>query len=152
MEDSKLNRRTFLYQSLVTSTTAISSRRIFGANDRISIGMIGCGTRNLLKEVLQFSQDTNVEVTAVCDTWRQQREKAVAMVKEGSGNEPQQYVHYQDLLAIKEEEIGNARRDQPIKKVLPGRFGEIIDGQAITREAEALLSASGLGSAPRSLH
>src|SRR5688572_18696643 len=101
MEDSKLNRRKFLNQFLVTSVTAISSRRILGANDRISIGMIGCGTRNLLKEVLQFSQDTNVEVTAVCDTWRHQREKAVAMVKEASGTQPQQYVHYQDLLAIK---------------------------------------------------
>jgi len=64
--------------------------------------MIGCGTRNLLKEVLQFSQDTNVEITAVCDTWRQQREKAVAIVNDASGKEPQQFVHYQDMLAIKE--------------------------------------------------
>jgi predicted dehydrogenase len=98
---STLNRRKFLSQSLVTSITAINCRRILGANDRITIGMIGCGVRNLLKEVLQFSQDTNVEVTAVCDTWRQQREKAVAMVKEASGKEPQQYIHYQDLLATK---------------------------------------------------
>jgi predicted dehydrogenase len=96
-----LNRRKFLSQSLVTSITAINCRRILGANDRITIGMIGCGVRNLLKEVLQFSQDTNVEVTAVCDTWRQQRENAVAMVKEASGKEPQQYIHYQDLLATK---------------------------------------------------
>ena len=101
MEDSKLNRRKFLRQSAVTSITAISSRRILGTNDRISIAMIGCGARNLLKEVLEFSRDTNVEVTAVCDTWRQQREKAVAMVKETSGNDPQQFVHYQDLLAMK---------------------------------------------------
>ncbi|MCI0622176.1 MAG: Gfo/Idh/MocA family oxidoreductase [Acidobacteria bacterium] len=101
MEDSKLNRRKFLNQSLITSITAISSRRMFGANDRVSIGIIGCGARNLLKEVLEFSQDTNVEVTAVCDTWRQQREKAVAMIKEASGKEPQQFVHYQDLLAMK---------------------------------------------------
>ncbi len=98
---STLNRRKFLSQSLVTSITAINCRRILGANDRITIGMIGCGVRNLLKEVLQFSQDTNVEVIAVCDTWRQQREKAVAMVKEASGKEPQQYIHYQDLLATK---------------------------------------------------
>ncbi len=56
MEDSKLNRRKFLRQSAVTSITAISSRRILGANDRISIAMIGCGARNLLKEVLEFSQ------------------------------------------------------------------------------------------------
>src|SRR5262247_2006768 len=101
MEDAKLNRRKFLYQSAVTSMAAISSRRILGANDRISVAMIGCGTRNLLKEVLQFSQDTNAEVTAVCDTWRQQREKAVAVVKQASGNDPQQFVHYQDLLAMK---------------------------------------------------
>ena len=96
-----MNRRSFLYQSLVTSAAALNSRRVLGANDRISIGMIGCGARNLLKEVLQFSSDTNVEVVAVCDSWRQQREKAAATVKEVSGNEPQQFVHYLDLVAQK---------------------------------------------------
>ena len=42
----------------------------------------------LLREVLQFAAQENVEVRAVCDTWRQQREKAAALVREASGREP----------------------------------------------------------------
>ena len=90
------NRREFV---AAASAAALRPQRILGANDRIGIGIIGCGVRGLLKEVLQFSQETNVEVTAVCDTWRQQRETAAAKVKEASGREPRGFVHYQDLLA-----------------------------------------------------
>ncbi|MBI3695989.1 MAG: Gfo/Idh/MocA family oxidoreductase, partial [Acidobacteria bacterium] len=89
------NRREFV---AAASAAAIRPHRILGANDRIGIGIIGCGVRGLLKEVLQFSEETNVEVTAVCDTWRQQRETAAASVKEASGREPRGFVHYQDLL------------------------------------------------------
>lgn len=97
-----MNRRKFLNRSLAVSVTAMSARRILGANDRIAVGMIGCGTRNLLKEVLEFRQAANAEVTAVCDTWRVQREKAETAVKEASGAAPRQFVHYQELLAVKE--------------------------------------------------
>jgi len=97
-----MNRRKFLNLSLAVSVTAMSARRILGANDRIAVGMIGCGTRNLLKEVLEFRQAANAEVTAVCDTWRVQREKAETAVKEASGAAPRQFVHYQELLAVKE--------------------------------------------------
>lgn len=89
-----MNRRKFLNRSLAVSVTAMSARRILGANDRIAVGMIGCGTRNLLKEVLEFRQAANAEVTAVCDTWRVQREKAETAVKEASGAAPRQFVHY----------------------------------------------------------
>ncbi|HWB95892.1 MAG TPA: Gfo/Idh/MocA family oxidoreductase [Bryobacteraceae bacterium] len=98
MEHNGLNRREFLGAA---SLAALEARRMEGANDRIGIGIIGCGRRGLLKEVLQFRQDTNVEVLGVCDTWRQQREAAVAAVREASGNTPEQYVHYQDMLADK---------------------------------------------------
>ena len=80
---------------------ALSTRNVLGANDRIGIGIIGCGRRGLLKEVLEFRQDTNVEIRAVCDTWRPQRDTAVAAVRDAAGTAPEQYVHYQDLLADK---------------------------------------------------
>jgi hypothetical protein len=38
------------------SIAASSYQRILGANDRISVGMIGCGGRGLLREVLQFTK------------------------------------------------------------------------------------------------
>lgn len=84
------------------ATVAVAgANRVLGASDRIGVGMIGCGGRGLLKEVLQFTGETNAEVVAVCDTWKQQREKAVAAVRESSGREPEQYVRYHELLANK---------------------------------------------------
>ncbi|MBI1896091.1 MAG: Gfo/Idh/MocA family oxidoreductase [Acidobacteria bacterium] len=76
-----------------------------GANDRLTVAIIGCGGRgtdSLLREVLQLRSEANVEVVAVCDTWRQQRERAAAVVKEHSGQDPQQLVHFQDVLARKD--------------------------------------------------
>jgi predicted dehydrogenase len=64
--------------------------------------VIGCGGRGLLSECLEFGPGMNVEVAAVCDTWRQQREKAAEKVKQATGKEPRQVVRYQDVLALKE--------------------------------------------------
>lgn len=103
MPEINFNRRDFVGKSLAAASLAAASyNRILGANDRISVGMIGCGGRGLLREVLQFVKETNTQVTAVCDTWRQQRDKAVAMVKEAGGANPEQFVNYQDLLALRQ--------------------------------------------------
>ena len=93
-----MNRREFL------EVVAAGTGAALGANERIGIGMIGCGDRAtaLLREVLQFRQEENVEVRAVCDTWRQQREKAAALVREATGKEPRPFVDYHDLLALPE--------------------------------------------------
>ncbi len=100
----ELNRREFVGATLAATTTAISFARIAGANDRISIGIIGCGDRGRqshIKDILSFQKETNVEITAVCDPWRQMREQAAAMVKEAGGSEPARFVHYQELIALK---------------------------------------------------
>jgi len=88
--------------SLAVSAAVLQYKNILGANDRIGIGVIGCGNRaqgSLLKDVLQFRNDTNVEVVALCDTWKQMREQATEQVKEATGKEPKGFVRYQDLLA-----------------------------------------------------
>ena len=94
-----MDRRTFV---MGAALTAAQSRRATGANDRIGVAVIGCGDRNLLSEVLEFGRELNVEAAAVCDTWRQQREKAAARVKEAAAKDPKQFVLYQDVLASKE--------------------------------------------------
>jgi hypothetical protein len=50
------------------SMTASSYARIKGANDRISIGIIGCGDRGSeahMPGVNQHAKDQNIEITAV---------------------------------------------------------------------------------------
>ncbi|MEN6532996.1 MAG: Gfo/Idh/MocA family oxidoreductase [Bryobacteraceae bacterium] len=96
MEGRELSRRAFAAASI----SALSYGRILGANDRISVGMIGCGRRGLLNEVLKFHKESNLQVSALCDTWRQQREAAVAKVRDAAGNTPDTYVHYRDVLAL----------------------------------------------------
>ena len=81
------------------SLTALQSGRVMGANDRIGVAVIGCGGRGLLGEVLQFSKESNVEVVALCDTWKQHRETASDKVKKSGAAEPKLFVHYQEVLA-----------------------------------------------------
>ena len=84
---SKINRREFLQKSAVVaagsaalSSTALSYARIAGANERISLGHIGVGSRGSeLDGIVAFLKDQkNVEMTAVCDLWRHNLERAVA--------------------------------------------------------------------------
>jgi len=100
----KLSRRQFVGATLAATATAASFARIPGANDRISIGIIGCGDRGRqshIKDILTFQKETNVEITAVCDTWRQMREQAAAQVSAASSQGPAQFARFEDLLAAK---------------------------------------------------
>jgi predicted dehydrogenase len=96
------NRRQFLG---VTSASIARPERILGSNDRLRAAVIGCGGRGLINEVLQFASETNTEVVAVCDTWRQQRERAANLVKQADRPEPRLIVRYQDVLALKDVDI-----------------------------------------------
>jgi len=103
------NRRQFLRNASVGGAALIMSARSYarvaGANDRISIGVIGCGERGLnahMPGVNQHAKEQNIEITAVCDTWRLRREMAVAKTKEWYGREARAFVSYRDLLALKD--------------------------------------------------
>ena len=84
--DNTLDRRSFLNRtaSMLAGTalgaTAASYGRIVGANDRISLGHIGIGNRGgeLDWIVSRLKEKHNVEMTAVCDLWNVNRERAVS--------------------------------------------------------------------------
>ena len=100
MPNQNLSRRHFVAGSLAVSAAGYS--RAFGANDRVRVANVGCGRRGLLKELIQVKDSANIEIAAVCDTWRQKREKAAADVKEFTGKEPLQTAHYAEVLARKD--------------------------------------------------
>lgn len=84
------------------SLTAAEHKRTKGANDRISIGIIGTGNRGInvhLKNIHQHAAAQHVEVTAICDTWRVAREEAVAEVEKKFGKKPRVFTRAADLLA-----------------------------------------------------
>jgi predicted dehydrogenase len=106
---TECNRRDFVKGAMIgvtaTTFTARSYGRILGANDRIRIGNLGCGSRGIgvhLAHIIKHGPAQNAEVTAVCDPWRVAREKANAQVKESFGHEAKQFVSYRDLLGFKD--------------------------------------------------
>jgi len=105
--DHSVSRRTFLKAGLGASAAAAFSAasygRIRGANDRISIGMIGCGGQGLgthMVGVNNHAKEQNAEITAVCDPWRVRREMASAKTKEWYGRAARQFVSYRDVVAL----------------------------------------------------
>src|SRR6266851_3783091 len=100
--ESKVNRRDFLQKSAVVvagsaalSSTALSYARIAGANDRISLGHIGVGSRGSELEgiVASLKDQKNVEMTAVCDLWNHNLERAVAANQRYYGKAPRAFRH-----------------------------------------------------------
>jgi predicted dehydrogenase len=113
---SALPRRSFLKSSatlaagaaLASSTptflTAAERKRSIGANERIRIAQIGCGSRgrgaHLEKGILPHLAATNFEVVAIADPWKTSREGTNAVIKQAFGREAKAFVSYRDLLAM----------------------------------------------------
>jgi predicted dehydrogenase len=106
-----INRRAFLNQTAaviggagVLSSPAFSYSRIKGANDRILLGHIGIGDRGseLAWIVSQLKDKHNVEMAAVCDLWKVNREKAASTAQTVYGRAPRAFQYMEDLLAQKE--------------------------------------------------
>ncbi|NQT02486.1 MAG: twin-arginine translocation signal domain-containing protein, partial [Planctomycetes bacterium] len=102
------SRRKFLKTAAAGSAalamSASSYSRVVGANDRISIGILGCGGRGLgahMPGVHKHAESQNIEVTAVSDPWRLRREAAAAQAKEWYGREARKFSSYRDLVALK---------------------------------------------------
>ena len=105
-----INRRSFLNRtaSMLAGTalgaTAASYGRIVGANDRIFLGHIGIGSRGGELDWIasRLKEKHNVEMTAVCDLWKVNREKAVSANKTYYGRPPRPFQYLEDLLALKD--------------------------------------------------
>jgi predicted dehydrogenase len=106
----KIDRRTFLDTTgkaaggAALAATALSYARILGANDRISLGHIGIGSRgtDLVGIVGALRSSHNVEMTAVCDLWKVNREKAASANARIYGRPPRSFQHLEDLLALRD--------------------------------------------------
>lgn len=86
-----------------TSLTVLKQGRAIGANDRIRIGIIGCGSRGnnvFMDGVYKHVNEMNLEIVALADPWRVAREEANAKVKKWFGRDARQMVSYHELLAM----------------------------------------------------
>jgi hypothetical protein len=100
-----LSRRQFMKNSAILTGVSIGASRVLGANDRLSIGVIGCSERArsaLMKQVVGLGKTLNVELTAVCDLWSVNREKGAKLVTDNGGKAPRQFKYMDEMLALKD--------------------------------------------------
>src|SRR5438445_5192482 len=76
MADTDVPRREFIRTvTAATAVTALSYSRILGANERVRLGLIGCGSRGV-GDMLNFVKLGNVDVTALGDVYGDQIDRA----------------------------------------------------------------------------
>ena len=171
MENS-ISRRSFLKGAAACSAaftmSAASYSRVLGANERISIGIIGCGDRGVnahMAGVNEYAESENIEITAVCDPWRMRREAASSKAKEWYGREARKFSCYKDLLALKDVDAvmiascdhqhtahlkaaAEAGKDAYCEKPLAKRFDRLKEAYDAVKEAKIIVQ---IGTQLRSL-
>ena len=72
-----------------TPWTAASYAQIAGANDRVRVGIVGCGDRMkgaLIPAFSQHNKEMNFQIVAVSDIWNKRRDEGSAMLTTKMGN------------------------------------------------------------------
>ena len=70
------------------SLSASSYGAVMGANDRVRVGVIGCGDRmksSLIPAFQEHAKELNFELVAVSDLWNRRREEGAAYIQKLSG-------------------------------------------------------------------
>jgi len=92
-----LSRRRFMQAGAAAALTAASWSRVIGANDRVNVGLIGCGGRG--RSVAQLMRIVpGVEFVAVCDVYDAHTEAA----KEWAGPQCKSFRDFRKLLEQKD--------------------------------------------------
>jgi predicted dehydrogenase len=79
--------------------TALSYSRVLGANDKIQLGVVGCGERGR-HDMSQFQENPAVDVTAVCDIYGEQIDKA-----RQKATHAKNFTDHRKLLEMKEIDV-----------------------------------------------
>ena len=79
------------------AASALSATRVFGANDRIRLGIIGAGGRGR-EDWGTFLKEPDVEPVAVCDVYENFLHQAIAM----AGGKPAAHKDFRQLLDRKD--------------------------------------------------
>jgi len=93
-----------LAASALLPRSALSYSKTLGANDRIALAHVGIGSRGReLDEIAsRLKSSHNVEMIAVCDLWKGNREKAVVTNTSYYGRAPRSVQYVEDLLAMED--------------------------------------------------
>src|SRR5215472_7490809 len=92
-------RREFLKAGAASLTTSIFTGQVKGANDKVNVAFIGVGTMGS-GNLGYAAKLPDVQVTAVCDVYQTNLEKAEAQARK-AGFEPKPVKDFRDILADK---------------------------------------------------
>lgn len=138
---------------------AATRRRSPGANDRIRIGIIGCGSRGVgteMASVHAHAAAENLEVVAVYDPWRVASEEAAAKAKEWFGTTAKQCRHVDELLGLRDvdavfiaspdhwhaahlEAAAKARKHIYVEKPMANEMGELNRAYKAAKESGVVI-------------
>jgi predicted dehydrogenase len=92
-----VHRRQFIQTAAVASASAVSFGRILAANERVNVGLIGCGGRGMAVARLMRAVP-NVAFVAVCDLY----EPHASAAREWAGSECRSYRDFREVLERKD--------------------------------------------------
>ncbi|MCX6954793.1 MAG: Gfo/Idh/MocA family oxidoreductase [Verrucomicrobia bacterium] len=151
--------------------TAAERTRSIGANDRIRIAQIGCGSRgqgaHLEKGILPHKATQNFEVVAIADPWKRSRDSINGVITEAFGRPAKEYQSYKDLLAADGfdavmiaspdfhhtthlEAVAKARKHIYVEKPLATEFDKLLRSYDAAKAAQAAGSIIQVGTQLRS--
>ena len=104
MKRQKRTRREFLRNTVavglaVSGGSVASAGRVIGANDRINLGLIGCGGRGrwIIQNMVKPA-NANTALVAVNDIWKHRQETYPSEAADLLGHKPKVYADYRQLL------------------------------------------------------
>lgn len=106
----KNSRRDFIRTTAAATVGAMafsaqSYARIMGANDRVSVGIVGYSDRfrsSLLPSFLHHNKQLNFDIVALSDIWKIKREKGHAEIKEKIGHDIKACRNNDELYGLKD--------------------------------------------------
>ncbi len=106
-KDTEVNRREFLKSGATTGAAVLSGisfvthpERVFGANDRIPVAIVGLRGRGK-DHIKDLSQKQDVEIAALCDIDQNVLSQAAAGMEKKGLPKPKTYVDYRQVLEDK---------------------------------------------------
>ena len=86
------------FAGLLPAMSAKSYSRIMGSNERMKIGVLGCGgmANHHMRALLEMKETDNVEIASVCDVYMKRLDQASELTRARA------FKNYQDILNDKD--------------------------------------------------
>ena len=108
-----VSRRDFVKSSIATGlVAALPFSRVRGANNRIRVGLVGCGGRGTGDHIPSFERQEGVAVVAVSDPDQERMAGAAKIIESRHNHKADQYVNMREMFDSKDiDVIANATQN-----------------------------------------